>query len=255
MSPQISSTIIEIMVKYQSIQVISRAAAILRTLGDNTDGLSLGQIAKSVNLPRSTVQRIVSALALEGLVSTERGSGGIRLGAEIPALARAYMSDATERLRQAMRAISDQTGETVDLSILQGNKMVFRDQIVGTHRLRAVSSIGDSFPLTMTANGKSALACLDQSSAIRLILSEFDEMGQSELPVAGLLNELETVRQGGLATDEDEHTEGICALGFPIKEQNGDILALSVPVPSSRYARNKEELRSALLDWRAKFGT
>jgi DNA-binding IclR family transcriptional regulator len=85
-----------------------------------------------------------------------------------------------------------------------------------------------------------------------MILAEFDERGQTELPVAGLLNELETVRQGGLATDENEHTEGICALGFPVREQNGDILAVSVPVPSSRYARNKEQLRNALLDWRAK---
>ena len=100
------------MSKKQSIQVISRAADILRVLGENTNGLSLGQIANKVELPRSTVQRIVSALALEGLVSTEHGSGGIRLGSEIPNLARAYMSDAEGRLRNAMRQISEQTSET-----------------------------------------------------------------------------------------------------------------------------------------------
>lgn len=44
------------------IQVIGRAAAVLRALEDEPSGLSLGDIAKRVNLARSTVQRIVGAL-------------------------------------------------------------------------------------------------------------------------------------------------------------------------------------------------
>ena len=44
------------------VQVIARAAAVLRTLEGQPGGLSLGQIAQDVGLPRSTVQRIVAAL-------------------------------------------------------------------------------------------------------------------------------------------------------------------------------------------------
>lgn len=50
------------------VQVIARAAAILRSLKNESDGLSLGQIAERVGLPRSTVQRIVGALHAESLV-------------------------------------------------------------------------------------------------------------------------------------------------------------------------------------------
>ena len=75
--------------KNQGIQVISRAADILRILGNETTGLSLGQIAKKVNLPRSTVQRIVSALSAEGFIAIEKGYGGIKLGPEIQSLANA----------------------------------------------------------------------------------------------------------------------------------------------------------------------
>ncbi len=110
--------------------------------------------------------------------------------------------------------------------------------------------IGDTFPLTTTANGKSALSCLDQPSAIKLILSEFEEMGRTEAPIAGLLRELDDVRNGGLAFDESEHAEDICAVGFPIKDTNGDILALSVPVPSSRYARTKRDLQKVMVEAR-----
>ncbi|MEP5153633.1 helix-turn-helix domain-containing protein, partial [Planktotalea sp.] len=61
------------------IQVISRAAAVLRCLKDYPQGLSLGQIATEVSLPRSTVQRIVGALQSERLLISNVTGGGVRL--------------------------------------------------------------------------------------------------------------------------------------------------------------------------------
>ena len=54
--------------KTSNVQVISRAANILRTLRDHPKGLSLSQIAKEVGLARSTVQRIVTTLEQENFV-------------------------------------------------------------------------------------------------------------------------------------------------------------------------------------------
>ena len=232
--------------KIQGIQVISRAADILRLLGRETDGLSLGQIAKSVALPRSTVQRVVAALAVEGFISTEKGYGGIRLGPEILSLAQATASDMKDRLRPVMKRISDETGETVDLAILDGNKMLFIDQIVGSQRLRAVSRIGETFPLTTTANGKAALACLQREHAERLIVAEIEEQGSNSRTPGEILEEIEQIKDGALAKDENEHSDGICALGFAIVDSNGDIYALSTPVPSTRYERSKGSLTEVL---------
>ncbi|MFN6953425.1 MAG: helix-turn-helix domain-containing protein [Acetobacteraceae bacterium] len=75
------------------IQVIARAAAILRALQDEPDGLSLGQIAARVGLPRSTVQRIVGALEGEGLLAPAIPGGRMRLG---PALLRLAASVETD---------------------------------------------------------------------------------------------------------------------------------------------------------------
>ncbi len=224
--------------------MISRAATILRLLGQETDGLSLGQIATRVGLARSTVQRIVAALTVEGFISTDKGYGGIRLGPEIQSLAQAASTDIRDRLRPIMKRISDETGETVDLAILDGDKMLFIDQIVGSQRLRAVSSIGESFPLTTTANGKAALACMDPARATRLILAELES--DTAKPLATILREVEDIRQGALARDESEHTDGVCALGLAIEDGNGDIYALSTPVPASRYARVKDRLTDAI---------
>ncbi|MFL4469208.1 IclR family transcriptional regulator [Tateyamaria armeniaca] len=229
----------------QGIQVISRSADILRTLAQETDGLSLGQIAARVNLPRSTVQRIVAALTIEGFISSDKGYGGIRLGPEIQSLAQAAATDARDRIRPVMERIADETGETVDLAILDGARMLFIDQIVGSQRLRTVSSIGESFPLTTTANGKAALAVMDPALATKLILAELGQHGAK--PLATVLREVEAIRQGALARDENEHTEGVSAIGYAMRDPRGDIYAISTPVPSTRYDRVKDRLTEAML--------
>lgn len=233
-------------VNIQGIKVISRAANILRLLGKDTSGLSLGQISKQVELPRSTVQRIVSALADEGFISNTNGSGNIRLGPAIQNLAKVSSQSMKSRLQSVMKNLSEETGETVDLAILEDTHMRFIDQIEGSQRLRTVSSIGETFPLTTTANGKAALACLSIASAAKLIRAETRVNGQSELSVRQLNAELEVIRSGKLARDENEHTEGICALGFAIMDENGDVFALSTPVPTTRYHRVKPDLATAI---------
>ena len=82
------------------------------------------------------------------------------MGPEIQTLAQAVSSDLRARLRPVMEQLSAETGETVDLAVLEGARMLFVDQIEGSQRLRTVSHIGERFPLTTTANGRAALACM-----------------------------------------------------------------------------------------------
>lgn len=72
-------------IERSSIQVISRAARILRCLESEPNGLSLGTIAARSRLPRSTVQRLVDALAFERLL--EISKNGVRLGSALMRLA------------------------------------------------------------------------------------------------------------------------------------------------------------------------
>ena len=196
----------------------------------------------------------MGALTLEGFVSPERANGGFRLGPGIQSLANSSRFGLADRLRQAMRTISNETGETVDLAILRGGRMLFVDQVVGTHRLRAVSSIGETFPLTDTANGKAALACLERQEAANLISAELGNPESSSSRMTEIREDIDKVRSRGLAFDENEHTEGICAVGFALPDRNGDILALSVPVPHNRYFQVKGDLEETLAFWKRKLG-
>ena len=97
------------------IQVIARAANVLRLLKRNQSGLSLGQISKQVSLPRSTVQRIVNALQAESLVISNASGGGLRLGPEVNALAQATSYNVVETCRLFLTELTEVTGETACL--------------------------------------------------------------------------------------------------------------------------------------------
>ena len=225
------------------IQVIARAAAVLRALKDCQTGLSLGQIADRIALPRSTVQRIVAALIDERLLIATRAAG-VRLGPELQALAEAARTNTVDLCRPHLNALMAATGETVDLSVLRGGQMVFLDQVQGSHRLRAVSSVGEHFALTTTANGRAALSILPEDQATALAVAEWG-------PAGGKLSDLQArlalARKLGFAEDNDDHTEGISAIGIAFRDLGGEVFAISLPIPTSRFAERRAQVTAALL--------
>ncbi|MEP2707661.1 MAG: IclR family transcriptional regulator [Roseibium sp.] len=232
----------------QGVQVISRAAEILRILKKDNSGLSLGQIADRVQLPRSTVQRIVNALLAERLVMASSSEGGLRLGSEIQSLAAAGRINMAELVRPVLTELSKATSETVDLAVLRDDHMVFVDQVVGSHRLRTVSAVGEVFPMTTTANGKAVLALMDDEHMLAISGQEIKASKDAGRPLSGFLKEIEDVRETGLAWDFMEHTDGISAAGFAFKDTMGQIYAVSVPVPSHRFNQLKNRLADLLLE-------
>lgn len=232
-----------------SIQVISRAAAVLRVCAHETGGLSLGQIAERVALPRSTVQRIVAALAAEGLLSAGTDSHSIRLGPEIHALAEAGRIDIVALAHPHLLQLSERVEETVDLAVLRRGHMVFIDQIAGPQRLRAVSAVGQKFPLHCTANGKAALALLEDEQIDRVLERSLERHTPATItdPVV-LRQELGLIRQTGIAFDREEHSPGICAVGAAFRDPMAMTYAIAVPMPSIRFEETRAHVAQSVLD-------
>lgn len=218
------------------VQVIARAATILRALEDENAGLSLGQIAQRVNLARSTVQRIVAALETEKLVIAATPNGRVRLGPTILRLAASVRSDFVSLARPFLERLSEELHETVDLSTVKKDHLVFIDQVIGSQRLRTVSAVGETFPLHCTANGKAYLAQLSDPAIEALIGRSYNaRTPNSYTRLEALLADLKIVRRTGIAYDREEHALGICAVGVALQDPLGNAVAISVPVPSQRF--------------------
>lgn len=227
------------------IQVIERAVSILRVIRDSQAGLSLGKIANQVNLPRSTVQRIVTALETERMVISSDKRGGWVLGPELQTMVQKATWNIVDACRPELFELSRRTGETVDLSVFRGVGMIFLDTIAGNQRLAAMVSIGDIFPLTSTANGRAALSLMDNKKIESLIKLELgNTISQSE--ISSFIKKIELVRLSGFSYDLEEHTKGVCAIGIPFKDWSGNAHAISVPIPATRYKENKSMIEKEL---------
>lgn len=228
------------------VQVIARAAEMLRLLQAHPGGLSQAEIGDRLGMARSTVSRILGALDDEGLVASRGGRGGYRLGPEIARMAATVRLGVVTEVHPFMAELSRELGETVDLSILDGDRATFVDQVVSPHRLRAISAVGESFPLHCCANGKALLAGLPPEH----LPSRLARLTPNTITSpAALRKELERVRAEGVAYDREEQTEGICAVGAAITGISGVMAAVSVPVPAQRFYGREEELAQTLRAW------
>jgi DNA-binding IclR family transcriptional regulator len=208
----------------------------------------LGQIAGRVELARSTVQRIVAALAAEKLLIAASPTGRVRLGPTILRLAASARTDFVAIARPFLVRLSDDLGETVDLATVRKDHLVFVDQVIGPHRLRAVSAVGETFPLYCTANGKAYLAELDETAIARLIGTSYERRTPNTITrLDELLKELKSVRRTGVAFDLEEHTLGICAAGVVTRDLRGNSVAISVPVPTQRFERRQKQIAERLI--------
>ncbi len=230
------------------VQVITRVADILRALEGERDGLSLAQIASRVGLARSTVHRLTVGLTSEGFVVPASPNGRVRLGPALARLGIASRLELKEELEPFVRRLANALEETIDVAVLDGSSVRFIDQIEGAHRLRAVSRVGDRFPLHCSANGKALLAALPREGAERLLPTRLEAFTPNTITSrAALWKELDQVTQAGVAFDREEHTVGICAVASVVQDAASTAAALTVVMPTQRFVGNEQYFADHLL--------
>jgi DNA-binding IclR family transcriptional regulator len=139
------------------------------------------------------------------------------------------------------------------MAVLKEDHLVFVDQVPGSQRLRAVSAIGEVFPLHSTANGKACLALMGEEAVRRLLPSRLPPLADGRRRrLADLLAELAEVRRTGVAFDEEDHSFGISAVGVAFRDPAGSLYAISIPVPTARFRVGRETLAAQLLVTRAR---
>ncbi len=220
--------------------MLRRAAAALDEIAAEPGHLRLVDLGERLGLAKSTVRRLLVGLVEVGLVSVD-SNGRFSLGDRLLGFGSATGAHIAAIFRPTIERVAAATdGETVDLSVLRGQRMWFVDQIESSHRLRAVSAVGIRFPLAGTANGKAALAVLDDAEAQAALARMPQELA------AALRSEIDEIRSTGIAFDRDEHTPGISAAAIARRSVGDNVIAISVPTPTERFAEKQDQIVAAL---------
>jgi DNA-binding IclR family transcriptional regulator len=226
-----------------------RAFALLDLLAEAVDGRTLAELAAAASLPEATVHRLLAVLQDLQVVRTGEG-GRWRVGRHLLELGAAYLDSVEIRseARELMRRLTDETGETCALGVLDQDRVVYIEKIDSPHPVRMHSRIGRSNPAVTSSLGRAVLAfspgwVVEQAMAAGLP----HRTDRTITSGAALLAELDRCRERGYSVDDAENEPGIRAVGAPVLDYRGrPVAALSVAGPEQRVpAARLDELGRA----------
>jgi DNA-binding IclR family transcriptional regulator len=243
-----------------SIQVIDRSALLLDCIAASEDPVSLKILAADTGLHPSTAFRILGALVGVGLV--ERDSAGhYMLGRKLLQLAGRVKRgvDIRKEAIDVMQSLRDRLGETVNLTVREGDEVIYIERVTPQRMMRVEQVIGSRAPLHVTAVGKLMLGELGEA-----FLQAYASRTGLPAYTAHTLDTLEALREGvlaatskGYALDNEEAEDGVGCIGVLIRDSSGSVVAgLSVSAPIERRrdvwiaeVRQAGESVSARLGW------
>jgi DNA-binding IclR family transcriptional regulator len=222
-----------------AIQVIDRAMRLLDALAAQPDPVTLKELAATTGLHVSTAHRILNDLVVGRYV--ERVDNGVyQLGMrllELGSLVKGRLN-VREAALPPMRALHKLTGQTVNLSVQQGDEIVYIDRAWSERSgMQVVRAIGGRAPLHLTSTGKLFLSTAD-GRQVRGYAQRTGLAGHTHNSLTSLEKldkELAQVRRDGYARDNEELEVGVRCIAAGIYDDTGKLVAgLSISAPAER---------------------
>lgn len=221
------------------VRSVQRALTLLRTFLPHDGELSAAELSKETGLDPSTVFRLMVTLEAQGFVEVNHATAKYRPGVVLLELGSRFIKNNDIRYRSIghLERLRNAFGETVHLTILDGNEVVYLEKLAGLHPIGFMSSrVGDRNPAHCTGVGKALLAYLsDEQIAQRYPdrrLKRYTDQTITDLEA--LRAELGRVRSRGYAIDLEEHEVGVKCVAAPTFDHKEIAAAVSVSGPVDR---------------------
>jgi DNA-binding IclR family transcriptional regulator len=223
-----------------SVQSVERAFDLLEALAGGAE-LGVTELAGRTGLVPSTAHRLLATLTKRGYVTHSSDTGRYVLGYKVIEVANG-LENSLSRLRRIARphleSVQRATGETTNLVILDGERVIYVDQVEGSRNVRMFTVVGAAALAHTTAAGKAILACgLPESvSSLYAGREQLEGLTASTLTtVKALQKDLEEIARRGYAIDNEEHEEGVGCVAVPIFDgADHPCAAMSVSGPTVR---------------------
>jgi IclR family transcriptional regulator, KDG regulon repressor len=202
------------------IQAVERALNILELFNEQKVELNLAEISQQTGLHKSTLHSLLKTLQAQGYIEQTEANAPYRLGVKL--LERGYLvqrsRDFITVARPHLEDLSERTGQTIHLGVLDGKSGVYVDKVEGTRSVIVYSRIGRRMPIHTTAIGKVLLA-FQSPPVIAKILDGYDFTSSTENTITErdvFEAALAKVRSNGFAVDEQENVRGCRCAAVPV---------------------------------------
>ncbi len=231
---------------------IERALATIELLAEVSDGLSLSDLARQLDLNKALVHRVITALDAAGYVFRVEPAGLYRLTYKIRNIGLRHMSS-THLLDQnlsVLQGLADMTDELVRLAVVEGDTLTWVAALQGMRRMLQLNpSYTFRIHLHTHATGKAWLSTLPREHALSLVRQAGIEArtSHSVTDFGRLESELDQARERGYAITYEEDEVGVGAVAAPVSIRRLDgamqcVGIVSLAAPTSRMSR--EQLHS-----------
>jgi IclR family transcriptional regulator, KDG regulon repressor len=235
------------------LQSVQNGLLILKLFSMEQPVWGLTDIANSLQLPKSTVSRLLNDLVLEGYL--EKTKSKYRLGLSLLNLS-GVLTSHLEIHREAMDSLYmlvAKLEESAHISILEGVNVVYIMKVECKHSVRLLSHVGKNNPATCTSSGKVLLSYESEEVIKKVIDSGLPKLGPNSITKpSDFLQQLLTVKKEGYSLCIDEMHEDVISIAAPIMDYTGNVIA-SVSVIGPRQ-RIPEEKIPAFIDETIKAG-
>lgn len=231
-----------------SIRAVHRVCEILDLLQQAPRGAALLDVARATRLPKSSAFRYLATLERRRYVERDAVTGSYRAGSAFLPLRAHEPELLARRARPHLERLRDQLEETVNLGMLEGNRIIYLEIVESRRSMRLAARRGDRDPIHATALGKAVAGRLPDRR-VRAIL---DAEGMPQLTMRTLTDpeaymvELAATRERGYAVDDGEHEiDGRC-VAVPVMGSNLPV-AISYSAPATRFPLDRIEEVAGIL--------
>ncbi len=232
-----------------TVNVIERVADILDSLSAGEPEQGITELSSRLNLGKSTVHRLVSALVKRGYMQQNPTNSKYQLG---PAAIRLGLVSTLRTLDiralalPIMEQLRDLTGETITLSMHSEHQRIYLAQVESKQEIRQTIEVGRAYPLYLGASSKAILAHLPEDEC-EAILEE--AQNDERIKVPRLRAELAQIMKRGFATSRSERTSDAASVAAPIYDHRRRVIgSMSIAGPVSRINPERQiEMASQLV--------
>jgi IclR family transcriptional regulator, pca regulon regulatory protein len=234
-------------------QSLERGLAILSAFKPVTPLLGISELARTLSLNRSTAHRYVGTLTALGYLQQDRVTRKYRLGPRVLDLGFSAINsmELPELARPHLQHLSDETGHTVNMAILDGTEIVYVERVrssrAGQSEIDLSLHVGSRLPAYCTSMGKVLLAYLSADDRAAT-LKQLDLVSRGPNTVTerkALVAELDRVRSAGLAVNNEELAYGLRSIAVPVRTRSGNVEA-AINLAVHRTMMSMEDLTARL---------